>query len=272
MNMSELFNRHFTRIPLGWFTSGPNGASRAERMISRFLRSRWSKPLIGWHVWRHKVQISRKQLRNYKTFRDFFARDCAAVCIDSTPEHLISPCDGWLRACPIDADGGFSVKGERYGVQGIFDDPQLTALYNGGLCLVFRFDPSDCHRFCYVDDAYLWENHYIAETPRDNRGSRPFHMNNRRSWCLMATRSFGPVVQVEIGTHALGGIVNNRESGRVWRGDEKGHFELAGSSIVLLFEPGQIQPISYIHRASETGREVRVRRGMWIGTKRDQQA
>lgn len=269
MNMSELSNRLFTAIPLGRPASGPNAASRMERLISRFLRSRWSRPLIGWYAWRHRVHIDRKQLHGYKTFRDFFARDCAAVCIDPTPEHLISPCDGWLLACPIDADGSFSVKGERYGVRDLFNDPQLTELYNGGLCLVFRFDPSDCHRFCYVDDAYLWENHYIPEKTRDNRGNRPFHMNNRRSWCLMATRSFGPVVQVEIGAHALGGIVNNRESGRVWRGDEKGHFELAGSSIVLLFEPGQIQPISYIHRASETGREVRVRRGMWIGIKRD---
>ncbi len=63
----------------------------------------------------------------------------------------------------------------------------------------------------------------------------PVFILNRRSWSLMATESFGPVIQTEIGALIVGGISNCIENSRVVRGSEKGHFELAGSTIVLLF-------------------------------------
>ena len=50
-----------------------------------------------------------------------------------------------------------------------------------------------------------------------------------------------PVVQCEIGALVVGGIFNERENTRFGKGMEKGHFELAGSTIILLFEKEQMQ-------------------------------
>lgn len=242
---------------------------RADRLIVRFLRSRWSRPIIPWYVQRHNVKMDRGQLREYETFRDFFARERGMSRIDMIPEHLISPCDGWLRAYPIETGGSFTIKGTRYRLEDLLDDPMLAKHYEGGTCLVFRLCASDYHHYCYIDDGYLWENHHIPGVLHSVQPiaceTYPVYTLNRRCWCLMITRSFGPVIQTEIGALAVGGIVNNQENTRVWRGEEKGHFELAGSSIVLLFEPDRIRLFSGIRRESEAGREVRVRQGMWIG-------
>lgn len=245
--------------------------SGADRIIVRFLRSPWSRPLIPWYARRHNVKLDRLQLRDYRTFRDFFARKRSLTCIDYMPEHLISPCDGWLTAYPIEEDSSFFVKGTQYRLEDLLDDPLLAKHYEGGTCMVFRLCASDYHRYCYIDDGYLWQNHYIPGVLHSVQPiaceTYPVYTLNRRCWCLMVTRSFGPVVQTEIGALAVGGIVNHQENTRICRGDEKGRFELAGSSIVLLFEPNCVRLISGIRRESEAGREVRVRQGMWIGTR-----
>ena len=245
--------------------------TRFDRLIVRFLRSRWSRPLVFWYARQHNIQMDAAQLRRYDTFRDFFARERSSTCIDFTPEHLISPCDGWLKAYPIEEGSSFAIKKTRYSLEDLLDDPLLAKHYEGGMCLVFRLCASDIHHYCYIDDSYLWQNHYIPGELHSVQPiaceTYPVYTLNRRCWCLMVTENFGPVIQTEIGALTVGGIVNTFENGRVCRGDEKGHFELAGSSIVLLFEPNRVRMISGIQRESKAGREVRVRQGMWIGSR-----
>lgn len=244
---------------------------RADSLTVRFLRSHWSIPLVYGYTWRHHISLSRDQLRSYRTFRDFFARDHGDVRIDDTPEHLISPCDGWLTSYPIESDSGVYIKGIRYRVQDLIDDPLLAERFEKGFCLVFRLSPSDCHHYCFIDDGYLWQNHHLPGGFPDTQASGcetyPAPMLHRRCWCLMATRNFGPVVQAEIGAFAVGSIANRIQSGRVCRGEEKGHFELAGSTIALLFEPGRIHLLPNIQSASKKEIEARVRKGMWIGNR-----
>ena len=74
-----------------------------------------------------------------------------------------------------------------------------------------------------------------------------------------------PIVQCEIGALVIGGIFNERENARFCKGTEKGHFELSGSTIVLLFEPGQIQLKHDLLEKLAMHEEVRVSQGQWIG-------
>ncbi len=80
----------------------------------------------------------------------------------------------------------------------------------------------------------------------------------------MVTEHFGPVVQTEIGALIVGGIANIEGNTRVCRGLEKGHFELAGSTIVLLFEAGRIVLRPELAAKLKEEREIRVEQGMWI--------
>ena len=50
------------------------------------------------------------------------------------------------------------------------------------------------------------------------------------------------------------------------RGQEKGYFDLCGSTITLLFEKGRAALLPELAERTAGGREVRVTQGQWIGT------
>lgn len=242
--------------------------TRADRLAVRFLRSRLSKPIIAPYAKLNGIELTAAQLRGFMTYRDFFARTRAGSDIDLTPEHLISPCDGWLSAYDIDEDSCFSIKNSHYMVKDLLQDTSLAERFNGGTCLIFRLCASDYHHYCYIDDGYQCENHIIPGMLHSVQPAAceryPVYVLNRRSWTLIATENFGPVVQTEIGALIVGGICNPRENMRVCRGMEKGHFELAGSTIVLMFQKGRIKLLPEIGSSLKNG-EYRVKLGMQIG-------
>jgi len=63
----------------------------------------------------------------------------------------------------------------------------------------------------------------------------------------------------------VGGICNEKENARFCKGTEKGHFELAGSTIILLFEAGQMQLKPELLEKLSREEEVPVKEGEWIG-------
>lgn len=241
--------------------------SRADRLAVLFLRSRWSRPLIGRYARLHGVSLQGDAV--YATFRDFFARTRPSGETDACPDHLISPCDGWLSAYPIRADSSFLIKGSRYRLGDLLQDETLGRSYEGGDCLIFRLTPSDYHHYCYIDSGRRGEEHRIPGELHSVQPlaceTYPVYTLNRRSWTLLETDHFGPVVQAEIGALVVGGIVNEDGPARFRKGEEKGHFELAGSTIVLLFRRGRVRLRPHIAQAAAGGREFRVRQGEWIG-------
>ncbi|MDO4517430.1 MAG: phosphatidylserine decarboxylase [Bacillota bacterium] len=243
-----------------------------DRLAARFLRSSWSRPLIGRYVRRHDIHLEENELQTFGSFRDFFARSREPVSFDPLPHHLISPCDGWLSVYPIAADSSFAIKGSRYRLCDFLQDEELAASYQGGDCLIFRLCASDYHHYCYIDNGYQGGNHYIPGVLHSVQPiaceTYPVYTLNRRCWTLMATEHFGPVVQTEIGALVVGGIFNEREHARFVKGMEKGHFELAGSTIVLLFQQGRIDLQPWVQEARKDEEEVRVSQGMWIGNRK----
>ena len=242
--------------------------THADRLIVKYLRSPLSRPLISMYAKRHDIPLTKTELESFRTYRDFFVRKRGHAAIDTSPDHLISPCDGWLSAYPVNENSSFAIKGSRYRVSDLLQDDTLAKNYDGGLCLVFRLCASDYHHYCYIDNGYQGKNHYIPGVLHSVQpiacANYPVYTLNRRSWCLMTTENFGPVVQTEIGALIVGGISNNRENIRVIRGNEKGHFELAGSTIVLLFEPGRVRLLQRYETCLTEGREMRVYQGAWI--------
>ena len=241
--------------------------THTDRLAVRFLRSGASRPFIRWYARRNGVAL--EDGARYGSFHDFFLRVRPDTDIDRTPDHLISPCDGWLSACPIDADSSFVIKGKRYRLGDLLRDEALARTFHGGDCLIIRLTPSDYHHYCYLDDGTQGENHFIEGELHSVQSAAceryPVYTLNRRCWTLLETAHFGAVVQAEIGALVVGGIVNERERASFRRGEEMGHFELAGSSIALLFQSGRITLAASIRRELDEGREARVTQGMCIG-------
>lgn len=238
--------------------------------MTRFLRSTCSRPLIGWYIRHNGIQVTPEEQANFRSFRDMFARSRFNIMVDLTPEHLISPCDGWLSAFPIDKQSCFAIKNSHYQIRDFLQDETLAKNYIGGTCLIFRLCVSDYHHYCYIDDGYQGKNHFIPGVLHSVQPiaceTYPVYVLNRRSWCLLTTENFGPVVQCEIGALVVGGIFNAKENSRFLKGEEKGHFELAGSTIILLFEPGEMQLRPELTEKLSQTEEVQVKQGEWIGT------
>lgn len=241
----------------------------ADRIMVGFLRSRASRPVIKRYALKNGITVSEEELKGFRSFRDFFARNSSRKSVDFDPKHLISPCDGWLSTYPIRPDSTFEIKGSEYRTQDLVTDRDLAERYMNGTCIVIRLCASDFHHYCFIDDGWQGRNHFI---PGELHSVQPYALAkypvfalNRRSWCILDTDNFGPVAQTEIAALVVGGIVNDKENERVRRGEEKGRFELAGSTIVLMFEPDRIRLLPEFSGGT-VDNEIRVKQGMWIGS------
>ena len=244
-----------------------------DRYGARFLWTKYSKPLVGWYIRRNGIAISKAEQKSFRSFRDMFVRTREPVPVDPVPEHLVSPCDGWLSVFSVDEDSCFAIKNSYYQIRDFLQDPELAKNYRGGVCMVFRLCASDYHHYSYIDDGYQGEHHHIPGVLHSVQPiaceKYPVFVLNKRCWSLLTTEHFGPVVQCEIGALVIGGIFNEKENARFSKGSEKGHFELAGSTIVLLFEPGQVTLNGDLQEALSHTQEVRVLQGQWVGTAGD---
>lgn len=286
-----LYGNRFGKIILEFIL-----AVRVPKLLGALLRSPLSHFYIKKFIAKNGIDMSDFQdyveanpngTKRFRTFNDFFTRKKpdGALKVDSEKTHLISPCDSLLSVYKITEDSKFHIKGFDYSLSDFFFgenaedssqslDSQIKR-FNGGDCLVFRLCATDYHRFCYFDDGKhpdsVGENHFLegklySVQPKAYENFR-IYTKNRRSWTILETANFGNVAQVEVGAFSVGGIVNHlpNESKRDFkRGDEKGYFDLHGSTIVLLFEKDRIKLRDEILDAWKNG-EVRVKYGEWIG-------
>ena len=243
--------------------------SHADRIVTRFLWSSASHRVVGWYANRNQITLTEEEKDEFRSFRDFFLRTREAPPVDDEAGHLISPCDGWLSAFEINDGCCFEIKNSHYRICDFLQDEEVAERYRNGLCLVFRLCPSDYHHYSYIDDGYQGENHPIPGVLHSVQPiaceKYPVYVLNRRNWCLLTTENFGTVVQCEIGALVVGGICNEIENEAFKKGQEKGHFELAGSTIVLLFEPDTIELNAEIIEKLSRGEEARVTQNEWIG-------
>ena len=241
-----------------------------DRYGAQFLWTKYSKPLIDWYIKSNGISVTKAEIESFRSFRDMFVRTREPVPVDLTPGHLVSPCDGWLSVYRIDERSCFSIKNSYYQIKDFLQDETLAQNYNQGTCMVFRLCASDYHHYSYIDNGYQGEHHHIPGVLHSVQPiaceKYPVYVLNKRCWSLLTTEHFGPVVQCEIGALVIGGIFNEKENTRFSKGSEKGHFELAGSTIVLLFEPGQINLKPEILEQIAQEKEYRVEQGQWIAT------
>jgi phosphatidylserine decarboxylase len=103
-------------------------------------------------------------------------------------------------------------------------------------------------------------------SPHSRRWSIPFFAENYRVITQFNSDHFGPIAMAEIGAFTVGSIPQCYQPGaRMARGDHKSHFELGGSTVVMLFEKGRIEFDADLLANSEKGVETFVRMGEHIG-------
>ena len=215
--------------------------------------------------------MSQFEDRKFRSYNDFFTRKVKPEkrIVDMEPSHLISPCDSKLTVYRIDRRSIFRIKGSHYRVADLLRNKFMSDRFNGGLCLIFRLEVDDYHRYCYIDDGIKTENTFI---PGELHTVNPIalekyniYKRNSREYTLIHTEHFGDVVQVEVGAMMVGRICNRHGAKSVHRGEEKGRFEFGGSTIVMLLEKGAAEIDHDILKNSFEGFETIVKYGEKIG-------
>lgn len=252
-------------------------ALRIPKLLGSLLRSPMSRFYISSFIKKNGIDMSDFTGLKFHSFNDFFTRK-KDITFDSEPTHFISPADSLLSVYEITENAKFHIKGFDYTLEDFFEPESFgmnkedtTELFSGGLCLVFRLCATDYHRYCYVDSGSQNGNHFIQGSlysvqPLAAENFR-IYTKNRRSWTILETENFGKIAQIEVGAFSVGGIKNNIECGNFNKGDEKGYFDLHGSTIVLLVQKNKIKLLEEIIKITSLGQEYRVKIGQFIAEK-----
>lgn len=242
------------------------------KVMASYLHSPLSRSMIGNFVKKNSINMDEYEAQDYSNFADFFIRKRCDTSFDADRSHLISPCDSLLSVFTIDKDSCFGIKGSEYRISDLLCDDGAAKDFEEGICLIFRLQANDYHRYCYIDDCYVGENRFYDGELHSVQPIActhyPVYRLNRRMCTMLNTDNFGTVAQIEVGAMAVGGIVNLHENCRVSKGQEMGRFELCGSTIVMLFEKGRIELSPELSEIVGTGSELPVRYGRSIGMSR----
>ncbi|KAF1944024.1 phosphatidylserine decarboxylase proenzyme [Clathrospora elynae] len=233
-------------------------------------------PFIAFHqLDMSEVLLSTEQFKN---FNEFFyralkpgARPCSAP---EDPRVIVSPSD--CRSVvfnTIDAAQSIWVKGRDFTVERLLGDayPQDVKRYQGGSLGIFRLAPQDYHRFHIpvdgiLDEPKLIDGEYYTVNPMAIRSSLDVYGENIRVICPIDSVAHGRVMVICIGAMMVGSTVITRKKGeQVKRTEELGYFKFGGSTLLLLFEPGQMRYDEDLVDNSRSALETLVRVGMSIG-------
>ena len=242
-------------------------------IVGAYMDTRNSAKRIDGFIRRNGIDLSDYIVSNYRCFNDFFTRKIkpGARPIDYDPDVLISPCDGYLSAYRISSDSEFAIKDSYYDVEDLVGGDEIAKEYLNGICLVLRLGVENYHRYCYIDDGFKSRNYHIKGRYHSVQPivvhRHPVFKQNTREYCLLHTKNFGTVTQIEVGACLVGKIKNHHEAGVTHRGKEKGMFLFGGSTIVLLFKEGTLYIPDEVFEATENGEEAIIRYGSAIGRK-----
>ena len=259
------------------------------RLLLRMLVRKFPSDLVGWFMqtrlstcWikgfikKNKIDMSQYEDRKFTSFNDFFTRRIRPECrrVDSDPDHFISPCDSKLTVHKIEENASFRVKGVDYTVGQLLRSEELAGEYAGGLLLVFRLTVDDYHRYCYPDSGEKGENMHIQGVYYTVNpiafGRYGVFRENTREYSVIHSDNFGDLVMMEVGATLVGRISNLHGACHVDRGQEKGHFDFGGSTIVVLVKPGVLRVDEDILRNTADGCETVVKYGERVGEKENQ--
>ena len=236
------------------------------------LDSRASKCIIKGFTKSNGIRLGDYILDDINCFNDFFCRKIKPELrpLDMDDNHLMAPCDGLLKVYPISDDLVIPVKQSKFTISDLLRDKELAKEYDGGYCLVYRLCVNHYHRYSYFEsgdkskDVVIPGLYHTVQPIALEAG--PVFVENSRQYTVISTKNFGKCVQMEVGAMLVGRIVNNHSDAcSVIRGEEKGHFEYGGSTIIVLVPPKKVNIYREIIFASENGEETPVVMGQDIG-------
>lgn len=247
-----------------------------SRIYGWIQKRSWTRRKIPGFVKRNHicVQEFKKSLSEFSSFNDFFTRELRpeARPIAQGDNICVAPVDGAYLIYPNIAEfGEFVVKSKHFSLSKLLGDASLVEKYASGSVVFARLALFDYHRFHFPVDCwagptrnvngYLFSVHPMALKDNFN-----IFCENKRTLTELKTEAFGDVLYLEVGALNIGSIIQTyAPEKRYSKGDEKGFFEIGGSTVIILFQPGTIKFDADLLRNSRMGLETRCLMGQSLG-------
>ncbi len=258
---------------LGWLL---HGQSLASKMLGFMARTRFSRQRIGKFAEKYQIDLAEcgQPIGQYPSFNHFFIRRLQPETRpwDPDPQKMASPAD--CRALFFNAmEKNFRcrIKGVEFNLAELLgaDDEHCRQLA-GGSIMIARLAPVDCHRFFFPADGrrLAWRSlpgRYDSVHPFALRRRPAILARNSRCASILELPHFGRAAMVEVGAFAVADIVQAHKPREFAKMQEKGFFNLGGSTIVLIVQPGKVAWDADLLEHSARGTEVRLRYGETVG-------
>lgn len=234
--LNFLYSNVFGRIILKIVISKP-----IRNIYNKYMTSKYSLKKIDKFIKDNNINMDEYQEENYKSFNDFFIRK---IKDDKrkVSKGLFAIADSKLSVYKIDDNSSFKVKNSIYTIDELLQSDGSS--FKDGYALIFRLCVDDYHHYVYPDDGEVLSNKHIngvlhTVQPLAFKKYKVFSENDREV-TFLNTKKYGEMAYIEVGAMMIGKIVNENVT-KFKRGEEKGHFEFGGSTVILLFKKDQIK-------------------------------
>ncbi|KAF2666498.1 hypothetical protein BT63DRAFT_310458 [Microthyrium microscopicum] len=203
-------------------------------------------------------ELKKPNIEDYSCFNEFFGRELSEGARPvAEPENTLvtsSPADCRLTAYPtIDLATKYWIKGFGFTIERLLgSDVELAKKFDGGSIVIARLAPQDYHRWhapvdgtvvsvIEIPGAYYTVNPQAIKEP----GTLDVFCENKRSVMLLQrTETNAPIAVVAVGAMLVGSIKYNegldQPGANVQRGQCLGAFYYGGSTVIVLYPPGEI--------------------------------
>lgn len=261
-----LYNHCLGRVLLK-FVVHPGFSRLCGLYNDTYLSRRRIKPFAE----KYGICLTDYEKTEYVSFNDFFRRKIknGKRPVNMEASALVAPADSKLTVYPIHKNNSVLIKGVRYTLDELVGGRIDLTDFENGKCLIFRLSVDDYHRYIFVDGGRLKRKYGIRgqlHTVSPISKNHKIYRQNSRVINVLETHNFGTIICIEVGA-ILVGKIRNHPIREFQRGDEKGYFEMGGSTIILLFPEGCIDLDEDILQNCNDETEVKVTMGEKIGSK-----
>ena len=237
-------------------------SKKVSNLYAKYMTSSLSKRKVNKFIKKNNIDMSEYIEEDYSCFNDFFIRQIKPnkrVISDD----LIAICDSKLSAYKVEKDSTFKIKDSIYTIEELIGEEKEYKY-----ALIFRLCVDDYHHYVFPDDGKVLSNKRIEGTlhtvqPISFKKYKVFHENTREITYLDC-KNLGEVAYIEVGALLVGKIVNENKE-KFTKGEEKGHFEFGGSTVIMLINK-DINIDKKILENTKNNIETIVKLGTKIGT------
>lgn len=255
-SLSFLYNNLIGRILLKVATS-----KIISRIYALYMNSKLSTLKIKKFIKKNNIDISEYKEKKYKSFNEFFMRE---IKEDKRKINngLIAIADSKLSVYKIDENLKLNIKNSIYTVDELIGEDASN--YKDGYALIYRLCVDDYHHYIFPDDGKIVKTKKIkgilhTVRPIALKKYKVFSENSREV-TILDTKNYGRVAYIEVGAMMIGKIVNN-DLKTFKKGEDKGHFEFGGSTVILLYQKNKININKVIEDNSKNDIETIVKMG-----------